>query len=358
MKNEVLKPLFKYPGGKSSEYKHLKKLFPSFKYYVEPFLGGGAVYWATKAEKYLINDFSKELVSVYSFTKSRDEKFFNLLNDVSIIWNIKKKYISFVKEILMSENDINIIELKEMSSRILSVSKYLPKNREELTVFLEESIVRKKKSLKRVAKGEYIKNWEENAHGVIGASIYTYLRNLYNHCSYDQEPQLKTVLYLFLREYSYSSMFRYNASGSFNVPFGGNSYANKSFENRFKQIKSQPVYKKLSNTEIRQGDFSQAFVDDEETFMFLDPPYDTEFSTYNLHVFDYKEQIRLRDNLLKLKKTKWLMVIKSTEFIEELYDKNDFYKMHFDKSYSVNFKNRNMREVKHLVITNYKIGDI
>ena len=24
MKNEVLKPLFKYPGGKSSEYKHLK----------------------------------------------------------------------------------------------------------------------------------------------------------------------------------------------------------------------------------------------------------------------------------------------------------------------------------------------
>ncbi|MCJ0583955.1 DNA adenine methylase, partial [Enterococcus cecorum] len=41
-----LKPLFKYPGGKSSEYKHLRELFPKFNTYVEPFLGGGAVYWA------------------------------------------------------------------------------------------------------------------------------------------------------------------------------------------------------------------------------------------------------------------------------------------------------------------------
>ncbi|MCJ0588760.1 DNA adenine methylase, partial [Enterococcus cecorum] len=39
-----LKPLFKYPGGKSSEYKHLRELFPKFNTYVEPFLGGGAVY--------------------------------------------------------------------------------------------------------------------------------------------------------------------------------------------------------------------------------------------------------------------------------------------------------------------------
>ncbi|MCI2948322.1 DNA adenine methylase [Staphylococcus caledonicus] len=358
MEKEILKPLFKYPGGKSAEYKYLKKLFPSFKYYIEPFLGGGAVYWATKAENYLINDFSKELVSIYSFTKFQDEKFLNLLNDISIIWEMKKKYINFIKEILMSEKDINIIDLKEVSSSLLSLSKYLPKNEEELSLFLEESITRKKKSLKRVAKNENIKNWEENAHGVIGASIYTYLRSLYNRSSYDQEPQLKTVLYLFLREYSYSSMFRYNALGNFNVPFGGNTYAKKSFENRLEQIKSHSVYKKLSKTEIRQGDFSQVFVDEEETFMFLDPPYDSEFSTYNLHIFDYKEQIRLRDNLLKLKKTKWLMVIKSTEFIEKLYDKDAFYKIHFDKNYSVNFKNRNTKEVKHLVITNYWIGEI
>jgi len=89
--------------------------------------------------------------------------------------------------------------------------------------------------------------------------------------------------------------------------------------------------------------------------MFLDPPYDTEFSTYNLHVFDAKEQIRLRDELKKIKKTKWLMVVKATEFIEELYDNPEWYKEHFDKTYSVNFKNRNEQDVQHLVIANYKM---
>ncbi|MHD0368764.1 DNA adenine methylase [Mammaliicoccus sciuri] len=358
MANEILKPLFKYPGGKSSEYKYLKKLFPDFKHFVEPFLGGGAIYWATKADSYLINDYSKELISIYSFAQAQDEKFLGLLKDISIIWESKVQYINFIKELIMDTEDSSIIDFKDVSNRLLSLSKYLPRKEEQLSLFLEESIARKKKSLKRVAKVENIKNWDENAHGVIGASIYTYLRSLYNKTSYDQDPQLKTVLYLFLREYSYSSMFRYNASGDFNVPFGGNSYAKKPFKNRIDQIVSQDVYDKLSKTEIRQGDFSQAFIDEKDTFMFLDPPYDSEFSTYNLHVFDYKEQIRLRDNLLKLKKTKWLMVIKSTDFIEELYDKDSWYKIHFDKSYSVNFKNRNMQEVKHLVITNYVIGEI
>ncbi len=56
MSSVVLKPLFKYPGGKSSELKHLKKLLPDFDTYIEPFLGGGAVFWATKAKQWIIND--------------------------------------------------------------------------------------------------------------------------------------------------------------------------------------------------------------------------------------------------------------------------------------------------------------
>lgn len=44
MASSKLKPLFKYPGGKSSEYQYIKEYFPTFNTYVEPFLGGGAVY--------------------------------------------------------------------------------------------------------------------------------------------------------------------------------------------------------------------------------------------------------------------------------------------------------------------------
>lgn len=49
------------------------------------------------------------------------------------------------------------------------------------------------------------------------------------------------------------------------------------------------------------------------------------------------------------------MVIKSTDFIEELYKDDRFYKLRFNKSYSVNFKNRNDRGVQHLIISNYPL---
>ena len=127
----------------------------------------------------------------------------------------------------------------------------------------------------------------------------------------------------------------------------------KIFLKRYQQITSKQVVDKLKGTRILRGDFSDAMIDKKDTFMFLDPPYDSEFSTYNLHTFDAQEQVRLRDSLIKIRDTKWLMVIKSTDFIEDLYDHDGWYKFRFDKSYSVNFKNRNNKDVKHLVITNY-----
>ncbi|WP_241208430.1 hypothetical protein [Streptococcus downei] len=92
--------------------------------------------------------------------------------------------------------------------------------------------------------------------------------------------------------------------------------------------------------------------------MFLDPRMTQNLAHINLHVFDAQEQIRLRNELLQVNQTKWLMIVKSTDFIEELYEHDGWYKFRFDKSYSVNFKNRNEQDVKHLVITNYQLEDI
>ncbi len=353
-----MKPLFKYPGGKSSEYKYLKKLFPEFDTYVEPFLGGGAVYWATNAENWIINDCSQELISIYRYTQTQDRLFLTYLEDIGRVWKNKEIFVDVIMKILLDHVEINTELLTSIAHNLLDSTDELPKYYQRLGDCLRNSITRKKISLAKIAKKEEIKNWEENSLSILGAAIYVYLRTLYNQTTFEQHPQLKTVLYLFIREYAYSSMFRYNADGLFNVPFGGNSYAKKDFLQRFKQITDNEVIEKLRNTTILQGDFAEAFVDQEGAFMFLDPPYDSEFSTYNLHVFDAREQIRLRDELLQIRQTKWLMVVKSTDFIEELYEHDGWYKSRFDKSYSVNFKNRNEQDVKHLVITNYRLEDI
>ena len=48
-----------------------------------------------------------------------------------------------------------------------------------------------------------------------------------------------------------------------------------------------------------------------------------------------------------------MLVIKSTPYILSLYENKGFNIYSFDKKYMVNFQNRNDRDVKHLMITNY-----
>ena len=61
-----LKPLLKWAGGKEQELKYIIPNLPSsFKNYYEPFIGGGSVYTAIKADSYFINDKSHELIDFY-----------------------------------------------------------------------------------------------------------------------------------------------------------------------------------------------------------------------------------------------------------------------------------------------------
>lgn len=64
-----------------------------------------------------------------------------------------------------------------------------------------------------------------------------YYRNLYNNKNPDI-ISLHTALFLFLRNYSYSSMFRFNKQGDFNVPYGGISYNNHYLNNKLTSYKN------------------------------------------------------------------------------------------------------------------------
>ena len=182
-----------------------------------------------------------------------------------------------------------------------------------------------------------------------------YVRNLYNGQTLSDESK-KAALFFFIREYCYSSMFRYNSKGEFNVPYGGISYNRKDIKKKYEYILSDAMRQKLKNCELYNYDFEE-FLNmvkpKRDDFIFLDPPYDSDFSTYANNSFDKEEQIRLR-NYLTNTKAKILLVIKNTEFIYNLY-KDDFKISDFDKKYMVSFMNRNDKDVKHLVVTNYTI---
>ena len=87
-------------------------------------------------------------------------------------------------------------------------------------------------------------------------------------------------------------------------------------------------------------------------FVFLDPPYDSEFSEYDQSSFTQNDQQRLATFLLQTA-AKWMVVIKETTFIRKIYTHPLVHIKTFDKNYTYNVRGRNNRGVTHLIITNY-----
>ena len=85
----------------------------------------------------------------------------------------------------------------------------------------------------------------------------------------------KIVCFYFLRDYCFSSMFRFNKYGEFNVPYGGISYNKKMPDFRRKKWQSDRVVSHLKNTTMESLDFDEFFTKHppgEGDFIFVDPP--------------------------------------------------------------------------------------
>ena len=120
--------------------------------------------------------------------------------------------------------------------------------------------------------------------------------------------------------------------------------------------RSKPLAQKFKDTTIYNLDFEE-FLNKanptEDDFVFLDPPYDSEFSTYAQNEFTRADQERLANYMIHKCKAKWMMIIKNTDFIYGLYNQPGISIKTFDKEYLVSFMNRNDKKVTHLMITNY-----
>ena len=68
-----MKTILKWPGGKEKELPIIRKYTPAYTgRFIEPFVGGGAVFFDTSVPVCCINDKSYELINLYNCIKSRD----------------------------------------------------------------------------------------------------------------------------------------------------------------------------------------------------------------------------------------------------------------------------------------------
>ena len=155
-----MNPMIKYRGGKSKEIWHFVNNMPSkYNRYIEPFFGGGALYFYLEPDKAIINDVNTKLFSFYQ--------------------EMKEAYPTVR------------IQLDELQ-------KIYETNQNEY------------EKLKKQHPDEKIENKNEH--------LYYKMRDMFNKKT---EPEyLDSVIYFFINKTAYSGMIRYNANGEFNVPFG------------------------------------------------------------------------------------------------------------------------------------------
>lgn len=368
-----LSPIIKWAGGKERELQYIVDNAPKeYNRYFEPFVGGGSVFVTMSANEYLINDKSDELIALYVAIKENDEETFRFLSEINSSWKAMLTFVDENMENLITiyrkyrliENGDEVVrdDLRNfVSQNINTINDILGQSLSETERLSKELYRNVPQKFIRMKKIEQQRNLmpecdlKDNVRTAFMSALYMYYRNLYNNRN-NNTPQLNTALFVFIRNFAYSGMFRYNAKGEFNVPYGGIGYNTKTLDKKIMYYRSPELAERFRNTTIECMDFLEFFKKHPPTandFIFLDPPYDSDFSTYANNSFGRFDQKRLAEYLIEDCDAKWLMIIKNTPFIYSLYNRPGLKIKSFDKKYQVSFMNRNDKNVEHLIITNY-----
>ena len=79
--------LIKWPGGKAREIKYIEHLIPEYDRYIEPFFGGGAMFFYLKPKVAIINDISTDLIDFYTLVKAQSKDFKRYLLDYCVLFD-------------------------------------------------------------------------------------------------------------------------------------------------------------------------------------------------------------------------------------------------------------------------------
>jgi DNA adenine methylase len=251
-----MKPLVKYRGGKSKEIPHLIKHIPQYDgRYIEPFFGGGALFFHLEPKRAIINDINSKLISFYLGVKN---------------------------------------EFDALKTELAAIEKIYTANRKKFEA-------RKSSSPDKRVEDE-------------NEPLYYQIRDMFNELT--DKKYSDALLYFFINKTAYSGMIRYNAKGEFNVPYGRYANLNTSLVTKAhnKLLTNTDIFN-LDYSEIfdmvTENDFM--FLDPPYDCVFSDYG-----NAEHKDGFNEENHIELANKYKQLK-CKALMVIGRTPLTEKLY---------------------------------------
>lgn len=142
-------------------------------------------------------------------------------------------------------------------------------------------------------------------------------RDRFNRMIEQNQDQTSTAaeLFYFLNRTCFNGLCRFNQSGEFNVPFG--TYKNINYVSDFHQYQSLFAGWKFANLDL------SVLPIEKDDFIYADPPYDVEFTTYSSGGFSWEDQKRTAE-LLAAHSGPVVLSNQATPRILDLYEKLGF----------------------------------
>ena len=128
-------------------------------------------------------------------------------------------------------------------------------------------------------------------------------------------------LFYYLNRTGYNGLCRFNRRGGFNVPFG--RYKNIPYVSDFSDYKQAFI-----GWDFLCGDFTNLKLQQTD-FIYADPPYDVEFTSYSMNKFTWKDQVRTAE-WLSVHPGPVILVNQATTRIQNLYRRFGFTLRHLD----------------------------
>jgi len=366
----ALAPFLKWPGGKTRELSTIAAAAPELTArFVDPFVGGGSVLLAVPEDvAAVVNDACADLIGLYSLAAGRDGEFRSAVVGLASAWDRLAGLTDLYEALARSfESRSEPEAFLAIDACALAVRQLLDGGGPRLTsLFLDglrREVVAKFGRIRaveiRVGRTLSRRDLLANIEGAVRSSVYMAVRSRYNAARLaGQSDVYRLTDFFFLREYTYAALFRFNAKNEFNVPYGGISYNRKSLGIKAAALFGEPIQARLSNTEFYCQDFEPFMTDAQlgcDDFVFVDPPYDSDFSDYDNRTFDGADHRRLQSILAECP-SRVMVVIKDTPAIRSLYNPDRWHIVEADKTYLWTIKSRNDRSATHLTITNYTPG--
>lgn len=252
------KPFLKWVGGKKRLLTKLEEHFPTkYNTYIEPFLGGGSVFFHFQPKKAILSDSNKALIHTYTTISNELETLYTHLQELENK-NTEEEYYQYREEFNRLRNTIDFSNT--------------------------------------------------NSSTMNSSSIY-----------YD--PLYISALMIYLNKAGYGGVYRENQKGEFNVPYGKYkklSIANKELllevQKSLKNITIQCCNYKETILQAKKGDF--IYLDPP-----YDPEEKTSFTKYQKGDFTREDQKELAFMLYECDKQGIIFVLSNsnTKFIRELY---------------------------------------